>query len=483
MAQFHFVEDYEKLVDELVAAHPLDQAMEIAVGGSYERFGLIEMDVLRRAGLQSGMSVLDLGCGSGRLASALGKSDLDIDYLGIDIVQKLLDYASTKSPASYRFRRHRALSIPCEENSLDIIAAFSLFTHLLHHETYLYLEDAFRVLKPGGRIVLSFLEFGAEFHWPTFLGTVASARAATTPHLNSFMERSAIATWASKLGFSLERIFGPLEAVSSVGALGQSIAVLRRPIDSDVPVTLPVQTMPETVPQVSSDPNGPSLVDLAHKYGTDKVLQCPVYDEYLSSLRSKRINFLEIGVGGYADPNAGGASLRMWNEYFPQGQIFALDFYDKTPHAQDRIRVYRGSQEDRVLLESIASDMGRIDVVLDDGSHVSSHVITSFCVLFPLLALGGLYIVEDIGTSYWPDYGGSEDFGNPQTSMSFFKRLADGIQHPHFKHPFTPEYPDVHAEYVHFFRNIIIVKKRDPRSSKGRLPRDTKLAEQPPSGD
>lgn len=201
------------------------------------------------------------------------------------------------------------------------------------------------------------------------------------------------------------------------------------------------------------------LEELAHRFGTDKVPNCAVYEQYLGPLRDRDLNFFEIGVGGYVDPNAGGASLRMWKEYFPLGRVFALDFYDKSPHAQDRIRIYQGSQEDPAILQRIASDMGRIDVILDDGSHVSAHIIKSFEILFPLLAPGGLYIVEDIGTSYWPDYGGSEDFSNPNTSVSYFKRLADGIQHPNFKHPFTPTYADAHTAYVHFFRNIIIMKK------------------------
>lgn len=228
MARFHFVEDYERLVSQLIADHPIDDAMEMAVGGAFEAIGKIEVDVLKYAGLRSGMSILDMGCGSGRLASALGKSDLQVDYLGVDIVQELLNYAATKSPRSYKFLCHRGLTVPAASESLDFISGFSLFTHLLHHETYLYLQDMHRSLRPGGKLVFSFLEFAAESHWATFLATVEGARTDTSPHLNTFIERNAIQTWASKLSFIVEGYIEPMQAVSPIGPLGQSAVILRR---------------------------------------------------------------------------------------------------------------------------------------------------------------------------------------------------------------------------------------------------------------
>lgn len=145
------------------------------------------------------------------------------------------------------------------------------------------------------------------------------------------------------------------------------------------------------------------LFDLCTQFGSDKLLFCPIYEDYLINSRNNEINFFEIGIGGYDDPNAGGASLRMWEAYFPKANIYALDFYDKQAHAAPRVKIFKGSQDDEALLTKIAGEIGRIDVVLDDGSHHSSHVIKSFQVLFPLLASGGLYIVEDVGTSYWPE--------------------------------------------------------------------------------
>jgi ubiquinone/menaquinone biosynthesis C-methylase UbiE len=227
MAQFHFIEDYEKLVACLVADHPIDEAMSRAVGGGdYAIFGHIEFEILKAAGLKDGMHVVDLGCGSGRLASALHQG-ADISYVGIDIVQPLLDYARSKAP-EYQFILHRGLSIPQPDRSADMVSAFSLFTHLLQSETFIYLEECVRILKPGGRIVFSFLEFAAPTHWDIFELTRNNARDANSDHLNMFTERSAINIWARKLGLSVERYLAPSWKTEVGHALGQSVVILRK---------------------------------------------------------------------------------------------------------------------------------------------------------------------------------------------------------------------------------------------------------------
>jgi ubiquinone/menaquinone biosynthesis C-methylase UbiE len=228
MAQFHFVEDYERLVADLIATRPIDEAMSLAVGGLYEEIGAIEANLLRHAGLKDGMSLVDLGCGSGRLAHAVGSS-MSISYTGIDIVQALLDYAKSKAPDSYRFILHRELSIPLDDNSHDFIAAFSVFTHLLHAESYIYLDESRRVLKPGGKLAFSFLEFAYAGHWSTFQSTVDAQRNNTAPHLNTFIERSTIEVWCERLGFIREDFISATESRWPGAALGQATAILQKP--------------------------------------------------------------------------------------------------------------------------------------------------------------------------------------------------------------------------------------------------------------
>ncbi len=226
MTPFHFVEDYERHVNDLIQRHPIDEAMSLAVGGLYDSIGSIECDLLSYLGVRDGVSIIDLGCGSGRLASALSKR-FHLTYTGTDIIQSLLDYAKTKSDSSYEFLMHRELSVPLPDRSRDFFTAFSVFTHLLHHESYLYLEEAKRVLRPQGLAAFSFLEFAFPRHWDVFKHTVDAARTTARPPLNMFIERSAIERWAEHLGFAAVDFIAADEAPWGGKALGQSIAVLK----------------------------------------------------------------------------------------------------------------------------------------------------------------------------------------------------------------------------------------------------------------
>jgi ubiquinone/menaquinone biosynthesis C-methylase UbiE len=228
MAQSHFVKDYEKLVQDLMASHPLDEAMSLAVGGSAEILGDLQVEVLTRVGLHNGMSVVDLGCGSGRTARPLSKK-YEVNYLGTDVVQELLDYAALNCPRQYRFLRHTELSIPCPGSSVDVVFAFSVFTHLLHEETFLLMEDAFRTLVSGGKLVFSFLEFGIPLHWGVFEDTVSGRRASTLPHLNVFIERSVIQIFSQHLGYEIVEFIDGDKPIFGTNMFGQTIAVLAKP--------------------------------------------------------------------------------------------------------------------------------------------------------------------------------------------------------------------------------------------------------------
>src|SRR6266849_11104000 len=195
--EFHFVRDYSRLISDLLARYQADEAMGIAVGGDYERIGAVECALLRYVGLRDHMSLVDFGCGSGRLAFALGRQPIRIEYCGLDIDQRLLDYAKSKSPAHFRFALNRALRLDIPDAAADIVCAFSVFTHLQHAETYLYLEDIRRVLRPGGRLVFSFLEFAEPEHWEIFKDTAQAVRRGTAAHLNQFIERNAIESWCA----------------------------------------------------------------------------------------------------------------------------------------------------------------------------------------------------------------------------------------------------------------------------------------------
>lgn len=204
---------------------------------------------------------------------------------------------------------------------------------------------------------------------------------------------------------------------------------------------------------------------LGYLYNTDKAYYhnyCGLYQKHFQGIRWKRLNILEIGVGVPDVPTWGGESLRMWKKYFPNSQIFGLDIAEKIGLEEDRIKIFCGDQSDPDFLRQVVDKIGRLDIVIDDGSHINEHVIASFNVLFPLLADEGIYVVEDVQTSYWHNhYGGdSNDLNNPRTMMTMLKSLADGLNFQEFiRSDYEPSYFDRHVVGLHFYHNLVFIEK------------------------
>jgi SAM-dependent methyltransferase len=235
---------YRRWVQLAESGRSRAEAMKFAIGAQFEAYGQIEADMLRFYGLGDQATLIDVGCGSGRMAIPLSKTHQGA-YLGTDLVPDLIEFAreSCRRP-DWRFEVVEGMRIPAPDESADMVCFFSVLTHLLHEQSYLYLEEAKRVLKPDGRIVFSFLEFRMPFHWSVFATTVDDARGRNDHPLNVFIERDAIQAWAAHLGLVVldvrdgDEQFVPLsrpvtldsgEVLSTRGNLGQSICVLGRP--------------------------------------------------------------------------------------------------------------------------------------------------------------------------------------------------------------------------------------------------------------
>src|SRR5215471_10715063 len=210
------------------------------------------------------------------------------------------------------------------------------------------------------------------------------------------------------------------------------------------------------------------LSKLAAIFGTDKYSKnyyTKHYQHHFAPLRHKTLNILEIGIGGYKNPKAGGASLRMWKRYFSKSHIFGIDIHDKRYHEERRIKTFRGNQADANFLARVVEEIGTVDIIIDDGSHSNAYVITSFKILFPLLSLQGIYVIEDLQTSYWSEFAGrkwdgSNDLTAPHTSMNFFKSLIDGLNYEEFMiDNYEPNYFDKHILAMHFYHNLIFIYK------------------------
>jgi SAM-dependent methyltransferase len=179
------------------------------------------------------------------------------------------------------------------------------------------------------------------------------------------------------------------------------------------------------------------LDELAIRHGTDKGTQSArgltpkryttVYERYLAPLREEPITLLEIGVQT-------GASLRMWEDYFPRARIFGIDIKEEClKHASDRSTVLIGDQTDREFLRSVVDQTGPLDVVVDDGGHHMDQHRVSLEELFPHVRPGGLYCVEDLHTAYRDDYGGGLD--RPDSTIELFKRLIDSVNNRGLEEP------------------------------------------------
>lgn len=205
------------------------------------------------------------------------------------------------------------------------------------------------------------------------------------------------------------------------------------------------------------------LTELAREFRTDKWgrhFYTPHYERHLRHLRSEEFTLLEIGVGGYRRARRGGASLRMWVNFFPRATVVGLDIHDKSWLDRGRMHTVRGSQTDEKVLRNLIEEYGVPRVVIDDGSHRSAHIVKTFGILFPLLPDGAIYAIEDTQTSYWPEWGGSEDLDDPNTSMALVKRLVDGLNYEEFViEGYQPSYTDLNIVAVHAYHNLVVIEK------------------------
>jgi hypothetical protein len=158
----------------------------------------------------------------------------------------------------------------------------------------------------------------------------------------------------------------------------------------------------------------------------------PVYDKQFAHLQHKPIKFLEIGF-------CKGASAHMWDQYFTAAT--KLHFLDIDPTAYNYVQGLSARCElDMVdqsninaLNQFIAKVGGEFDIIIDDGGHTMHQQITSFRVLFPQLKSKGIYVIEDLHTSYWHQYGGQGSLENPQagpgTTIKFLYQLIDDLNY------------------------------------------------------
>jgi ubiquinone/menaquinone biosynthesis C-methylase UbiE len=233
-SEYNSVEAYNLHLDKCLRRHRQDEdlAYALAIGSlSVELFdsqGDLQVEVLRHHGLADGMTIFDLGCGSGRTAQALQRSGWLGAYHGADIIARFAERIRYKCPG-YKAVTHQKPSIPMPDASVDMLYHWSVFTHIPVEECYLYLRDIHRVLKPGGRTVFSFLELNDPGHWRIFNPRIEYLENNRRPPLlDVFLHRDWIAIFAERLGFDRPQ-FTAGDDGTHHPAFWQTLAVLDKP--------------------------------------------------------------------------------------------------------------------------------------------------------------------------------------------------------------------------------------------------------------
>ncbi len=208
----------------------------------------------------------------------------------------------------------------------------------------------------------------------------------------------------------------------------------------------------------------PRLNEIALRSGTDKASNwhdyMNVYSRHFDSLKEQPIKFLEIGLWE-------GGSAKLWEEYFTQAQLHFMDIsFDALKFRSGRSHYHLCNQESQEELNNFVQTVGGdFDVIVDDGGHTARQQLTSFSILFPQMKSGGIYIIEDLHSSYWGGTG-------PGSTMYFLKALIDEVNFIGARtgkagladHP-----PEIQAELnfyrkevqsISFYSSVAVIEKR-----------------------
>jgi hypothetical protein len=171
-----------------------------------------------------------------------------------------------------------------------------------------------------------------------------------------------------------------------------------------------------------------------------------VYASFFDSLKDKRINFLEIGVQfGY--------SIKLWESYFRKANLHFIDIdFSYLIYQPKKAHLHRADQANQgQLIHVVEQIAGGIDILIDDGGHTMEQQQTSFRTLFPYVKPGGLYIIEDLHTSYWSAYRGN----TLMTTVEFLKKEVDALNHPRESEIFS----------LSFYNSLCVIVKNSSSKS------------------
>ena len=193
-----------------------------------------------------------------------------------------------------------------------------------------------------------------------------------------------------------------------------------------------------------------------------------IYHRHFAQFCGRSPVVVEVGVSH-------GGSLQMWRHYFgPGAQVFGIDVNPRCKEFEDEsITILIGDQADRSFLAGVRERVPRIDILIDDGGHRMFQQIATFEELYPHIQPHGVYLCEDIHTSFLSEWGGG--YRRDGTFLEYSKMLVDKLYGWYTQEPgrFTVDGMTRSTYAFHFYDSVLVIEKRpmsQPQQSTTGLP-------------
>lgn len=184
-----------------------------------------------------------------------------------------------------------------------------------------------------------------------------------------------------------------------------------------------------------------------------------IYHRHFARYRGTDCVLMEIGVSH-------GGSLQMWKEYLgPGARIIGIDIDPRCKQFEEPgIQIHIGDQGDRGFLRALKPQLPPIDILIDDGGHHMHQLSISFEELYGSVKPDGVYLLEDLHTCYWKEYGGG--YRSQFSFIEFSKLMIDHLNAYHSRDPnsFQVSQFTQSADSLHYYDSVLVIEKR-PRMS------------------
>lgn len=180
----------------------------------------------------------------------------------------------------------------------------------------------------------------------------------------------------------------------------------------------------------------------------------PAYERHFARFRNQAVNVIEMGAGE-------GGSLQLWRRFFgPYARIIGIDANRQAASYEEHMIAIRvGDQGDPVFLDSVMAEFGPVQVIIDDGSHMMPQIHRTFSHLYhhPGFDPNGVYVVEDLHTAYWPEFGGG--YRREGSFIETAKAQIDQMHAQHSRGAFQPTPFTAATLSMHIYDSLVIYER------------------------